>query len=62
MVKLIINKIARIIKNKKKLEEKLGVKITNRGKETKDSKPRSRKKHHHHTSDKQNNRSAHIWL
>jgi len=30
---LMIEKIARIIKNKKKLEEKLGIKITNRGKE-----------------------------
>ena len=33
MIKLILNKIVRIIKNRKKLEEKLEVKITNRGKE-----------------------------
>lgn len=33
MKKLIIEKFQRILKNKKKLEEKLDVKITNRGKE-----------------------------
>ncbi len=33
MIKLICEKIERIIKNKKKLEEELNIKITNRGKE-----------------------------
>jgi ribosomal RNA assembly protein len=33
MKKILIEKISRITKNKKKLEEKLGVKIINRGKE-----------------------------
>ncbi len=33
MKKLIIEKLSRIIKNKKKLEAKLNIKITNRGKE-----------------------------
>jgi ribosomal RNA assembly protein len=33
MIKLIIDKLPRIIKNKKKLEKELNVKITNRGKE-----------------------------
>jgi len=33
MIKLIIEKITRILKNKKKLEEELNIKITNRGKE-----------------------------
>ncbi len=33
MLKLIIDKISRIIRNKKQLEEKLNVKISNRGKE-----------------------------
>jgi len=33
MLKIIVNKLPRITKNKKKLEKVLGVKITNRGKE-----------------------------
>lgn len=33
MIKLIVEKLPRITKNKKKLERELGVKITNRGKE-----------------------------